>query len=56
MNLLKSLAFIVAGIFVIIYTYKNLNKTFPAHTFGGYMAGIGFIILGIMLMFGSISL
>ncbi|WP_291084123.1 MULTISPECIES: hypothetical protein [unclassified Flavobacterium] len=56
MNLLKSIGLITVGVLAIIYTYKHPNKTFPAHTVGGYMGGVGFIILGMMLMFGAISL
>ncbi|MEY3499089.1 MAG: hypothetical protein RL308_758 [Bacteroidota bacterium] len=37
------------------YTYKHPNLTFKTKDVGGYMGGIGLIILGIMEMFGQID-
>lgn len=56
MNTLKAIGFIIAGIFFTIYTYKHPNKTFPTKDIGGYMAGIGFVILGILILLDKIKL
>ncbi len=56
MNLLKSAGLIIVGIFFIVYAHKNPNKTFPAHTVGGYIGGITLILIGIMLLCGLIQL
>ncbi|WP_153201263.1 hypothetical protein [Flavobacterium sp. LMO8] len=56
MNVLKAIGFIIIGVFVAYYTYKHPNKTFPTKDFGGYMAGVGFVILGILLLLGKIKI
>jgi hypothetical protein len=56
MNTLKAISLITIGGFSIIYAYRNPNKTFPAHTVGGYMGGIGFIVLAFLILFDKINL
>lgn len=56
MNIFKAIGLIILGFFFIIYTYKNPNKTFPAHNVGGYIGGITLIIVGILIIFNKISL
>ncbi len=56
MYILKAIGLIIVGLFVTYYTYKHPNKTFPTKDIGGYMAGIGFVILGIMILFEKITL
>jgi hypothetical protein len=56
MTILTAIGIIIIGVLVTYHTYKHPNKTFPTKDIGGYMAGIGFVILGIMVLFGKISL
>lgn len=56
MNILKAIVFIFIGFFISHYTYKHPNQTFPTKDFGGYIAGIGFIILGILILIGKIKM
>jgi hypothetical protein len=46
---------ILLGMFFTWYTYKHPNLTFKTKDVGGYIGGIGLIILGIMEMFGQID-
>jgi hypothetical protein len=56
MNILKAISLIVVGVFFTYYTYKHPNKTFPTKDIGGYIGGITFIVLGILVLFGKIKL
>jgi hypothetical protein len=44
--------FLIIGIYTIIGTYKKPDSQLITRTIGGYIGGIGAIVIGIMLIFG----
>ena len=45
------LLFLIVGIYVVTRTYKYPNKLLSSLDFKGYIGGVGFIIIGIFLIF-----
>ena len=50
MKVLMGLFLIIFGLGTIYYNYKNPTKWLPANNFRGYVAGIGLIIIGFLLI------
>jgi hypothetical protein len=42
--------FIILGIFLLIFTYKNPAVQIKSADLKGYLGGIGFVILGILIV------
>jgi hypothetical protein len=46
--------FIIIGIFLLVFTYKNPAVQIKSADLKGYLGGIGFIILGVLTVLGLI--
>ncbi|TDR18241.1 hypothetical protein IP97_02527 [Flavobacterium cheniae] len=51
-NIIIGIFFLIIGIYTIIDTYKKPDSQLITRTLGGYIGGIGAIVIGIMLVFG----
>lgn len=47
------LLIIFLGSFLVFYVNKHPSKVFKANDFRGYIAGSGFIIIGILIVIGK---
>ncbi len=60
-EIIYSIVFIIIGMFFLFFTYKdgekkevNLTTSYVSHI-KGYLAGFGFIILGVLKLFGYLK-
>lgn len=51
-NIIIGIFCVSIGIYTIVDTYRKPDSQLRTRTVGGYIGGIGAIILGIMLIFG----
>ena len=52
-NLIVGSVCILIGVWIFIFTYRNPDSQLKSLDLKGYIAGIGFIILGIMCLIGK---
>ena len=56
LKVLGGIGLIVFGCYVINYIYKNSNKISWSSIFKGYVAGFGFIFIGILYILQNLQI
>jgi hypothetical protein len=51
-NILIGVLSLSIGVYTIIDTYKKPDSQLRTRTLGGYIGGVGAILIGVMLIFG----